>query len=161
MAGGFAKDGAVQDQIDATIEDAAWLAGTWSNTLRGEESVEVWSRPEHGAMSGHGASIRDGRTLFWEGLTMVEEQGSVTYLPFPAGRPNSVTFELTKLAPGHLVFENPEHDFPQLIEYRQLAPDHLRIHLSGIGRVLDYELFRQCRWQTHQGKAVCTGIPGQ
>ncbi len=34
MAGGFAKDGAVQDQIDATIEDAVCHAR--SQLLRGE-----------------------------------------------------------------------------------------------------------------------------
>jgi len=38
MAGGFAKDGAVQDQIDATIEDAVTRAR--SNLPRGESLRE-------------------------------------------------------------------------------------------------------------------------
>ncbi len=38
MAGGFAKDGAVQDQIDATIEDAVERAR--SRLPRGESLVE-------------------------------------------------------------------------------------------------------------------------
>jgi hypothetical protein len=149
------------EPVQATIQDMAWMAGIWSNSMGGEQTVEVWSLPERGVMKGHGANIRDGRTLFWESLNMVEENGSVTYVPFPDGRANSVTFALTKQAPGLLVFENPDHDFPQLIQYRLIAPDHLAIHLTGSGRVLDYELFRQCRWQTHQGRAVCTGKPGQ
>ncbi len=37
MAGGFAKDGAVQDQIDATIEDAVTLAR--SRLPRGESRI--------------------------------------------------------------------------------------------------------------------------
>jgi phage/conjugal plasmid C-4 type zinc finger TraR family protein len=38
MAGGFAKDGAVQDQIDATIEDAVKRAR--DNLPRGESRVK-------------------------------------------------------------------------------------------------------------------------
>jgi len=34
MAGGFAKDGAVQDQIDATVEDAVNRARSKDSQLR-------------------------------------------------------------------------------------------------------------------------------
>jgi phage/conjugal plasmid C-4 type zinc finger TraR family protein len=59
MAGGFAKDGAVQDQIDATVEDAVRRAR--SRLPRGESAREC---------AGCGETIPEARRKAVPGVTL-------------------------------------------------------------------------------------------
>lgn len=61
----------------ATISDMAWLAGHWAGEALGGLSEEIWSDPGAGSMMGMYRLIRDGRPVFYELLTIVEENGSL------------------------------------------------------------------------------------
>ena len=43
-----------------------------------------------------------------------------------------VTFKLISSDSNKLIFENPTHDFPQLITYRIVPPDSLIAEISGL-----------------------------
>jgi uncharacterized protein DUF6265 len=61
----------------ATIADMAWLAGHWTGPALGGTSEEMWTPPSAGAMMGMYRLIKDGRPVFYELLTLVEEGGSL------------------------------------------------------------------------------------
>lgn len=62
----------------ATLADMAWLTGRWVGDALGGVSEEIWSEPRAGAMMGMYRLVRDGKTIFYELLTIVEEKGSLT-----------------------------------------------------------------------------------
>jgi hypothetical protein len=61
----------------ATIADMAWLAGHWSGEALGGLSEEIWSEPGAGSMMGMYRLIKDGKPVFYELLTIVEQNGSL------------------------------------------------------------------------------------
>ncbi|MGE0128387.1 MAG: DUF6265 family protein [Blastocatellales bacterium] len=63
----------------ATIADIAWLAGAWTGVGLGGISEEMWSAPRGGAMLGTYRLIKDDKPVFYELITVVEEQGSLVF----------------------------------------------------------------------------------
>ena len=61
----------------ATIADMAWLAGSWTCEALGGSAEEIWSAPRNGGMMGMFRLIRNGAPVFYELLTLVEENGSL------------------------------------------------------------------------------------
>ena len=61
----------------ATIKDMQWLAGHWTGEALGGLSEEMWSPPRDGVMMGMYRLVRDGKPIFYELLTLVEENGSL------------------------------------------------------------------------------------
>ncbi|HEV8347885.1 MAG TPA: DUF6265 family protein [Vicinamibacterales bacterium] len=61
----------------ATVGDMAWFAGKWTGTGLGGVTEETWSAPADGAMMGMFRLVKDGKVVFYEFLTLVEEEGSL------------------------------------------------------------------------------------
>ena len=61
----------------ATIADAAWMAGHWVGAGLGGVVEEVWSPPRDGVMMGVFRAMKDGKTMFYEIMTIAEEEGSL------------------------------------------------------------------------------------
>ncbi len=63
----------------ASIEDMAWLAGSWEGEAFGGRFEEVWSEPSGGTMMGMFKLLQDGEPAFYELQLIVEEEGSLTW----------------------------------------------------------------------------------
>jgi hypothetical protein len=61
----------------ATIADMAWLAGHWVGPALGGEAEEIWSPPSGGSMMGMYRLVREGKPVFYELMTLTEEEGSL------------------------------------------------------------------------------------
>lgn len=61
----------------ATLAAMAWLAGRWVGPALGGEAEEIWSSPKAGSMMGMYRLVRDGKLVFYELQTLVEEGGSL------------------------------------------------------------------------------------
>ncbi|HEX6737872.1 MAG TPA: DUF6265 family protein [Vicinamibacteria bacterium] len=61
----------------ARIDDISWLAGRWTGEALGGVSEEIWSAPRGGAMMGMYRLVREGKPVFYELCTIVEENGSL------------------------------------------------------------------------------------
>lgn len=61
----------------ATIADMAWYAGHWTGEGLGGFNEEIWSPPRNGAMMGMYRMQKNGKTVFYELLTLLEENGSL------------------------------------------------------------------------------------
>jgi len=62
----------------ATIEDASWLAGSWTGTAFGQTFEEVWNPPSAGTMVGLFKLIGDEGVEFYELLLLSVEEGSLS-----------------------------------------------------------------------------------
>ena len=108
--------------------DLAWLAGCWSKGTPEKGSEECWLPPRGGLLLGLNRTW-DGDQASFEYLRIAEEEGTLVYHASPSGKP-STPFRRTVGGPGTVTFENPEHDFPQRLIYRQEG-DELRVRVEA------------------------------
>jgi hypothetical protein len=123
---------AVARSADA-VESLAWLAGCWAS-LDGEPgSGEQWTAPAGGTLLGMSRTVAGGRTVAHEFLQIREvSPGKLAYVAQPSGQAATV-FALLRSGPREVVFENPDHDFPQRILYRLDGEGVLRARIEGVG----------------------------
>ena len=119
--------------LEATIAQAAWLAGVWSGTTGGSTTEERWTPPSGGSMMAVSRTMRNGHTNAFEFLCIVERDGGLVYQAMPNGRQPATEFTLTKIENDSLTFENPSHDFPKMIRYSLTADGTLEATVSGTG----------------------------
>ncbi len=115
-----------QDDVDS----AAWLSGCWIASAGDSRSEEVWMEPEGGLMVGMGRNLRDGVATGYEYLRLQLVDGRLTYSAYPSGQAPT-DFPATEVSTRRLRFENPEHDFPQAIEYERTSADSLTAKVYG------------------------------
>jgi hypothetical protein len=134
---------------EAPLDKLAWLAGCWSQTGAAPGSVEMWTLPAGGTMLGVARTVKNGKTVEWEHTMIREtEPGVWSYVAKPGGQPEAA-FALKSIGNGEVVFENPQHDFPQRIIYRQDGADGLKARIEGVSKgkekAFDYPMQRtQC-----------------
>lgn len=118
----------------ATAQDLPdWLPGCWvgQDGSAAAGATEMWTLPQAGRMVGVGVTVRGTRSTF-EFLRIERTEQGVDYVAQPGGRP-PVRFASIAVAAGKVEFANPQHDFPQRIEYARDG-DTLRAELSTTDR---------------------------
>lgn len=116
----------------ARIESVAWLQGCWESASQQRTVEERWTAPRAGTMLGTTRTTRNGTLLEHEFITLREIDGGLDYQAQPPGQP-AAAFRSTVITDSSVVFENPGHDFPQLIGYRR-GTDSLHAWIEGPGR---------------------------
>ena len=122
---------AATDAEPDRIEDLDWLAGCWAAAGGEPGSVEQWTRPAGGTMLGVNRTVRNGRTVAHEFIRIHETgEGSLEFVANPSGQAGAA-FGLVHLSGDEVVFENPDHDFPQRIIYRLKEGGVLQARIEG------------------------------
>jgi hypothetical protein len=112
---GVAAEAAPAGTVGAT--GLGWIAGRWGGVQDGIRSEEHWTTADGGALIGMHKDVKDGRMTSFEFLRMVPDStGRLCYVSSPNGAPPT-PFCLKEQTDTRVVFENPEHDFPQRILY--------------------------------------------
>jgi hypothetical protein len=101
-----------------TIDRVAWLQGCWESTAAQRSVEETWMAPRGGTMLGMGRTVRDGELVEYELIVLREQGGQLAYHAHPSGQPSAV-FLSTSVTGSSVLFENPQHDFPQKVGYRR------------------------------------------
>lgn len=108
-----------------------WIGGHWCAELDDGVVEEFWL-PPHGDVAVGVSRTRSGnRTTGFEYLRIVDLGSVPAYVAQPGGR-RPTTFRMTASGPNWIRFENPEHDFPQRIEYRRDG-NALHAEIAGPG----------------------------
>ena len=122
------------------IENARWLIGNWQSKSAKGLLTESWRKQDDSTMVGQGYFMAGDDTLSLENIRLELRNGTLSYIPLVSDQNNgrAFYFTLTRIADSLLVFENPEHDFPQKISYALLANDSLVAEVSAIteGKVI-------------------------
>ncbi len=121
--------------VRPSLAALAFMAGCWRGESEGGAVIhEYYSPPADNLMLGLSRYTKGARVTTYE-FTTIEARGDsdLVLTPRPAGQAPA-DFNLTRLAPGLVVWSNPRHDFPQVISYRKLAADSLVARIEGPGR---------------------------
>lgn len=116
------------------IRNAEWLIGTWEHRpAPGKSIYETWTRAGGETLSGTSYMLRDKDTLVFETIKLVQKNEQLLYIATVRRQNNGVPVAFTskKISDTELVFENPEHDFPQTIRYTRIGTDSLVAEISG------------------------------
>lgn len=116
---------------NSTTPPLDWMAGHWC-TDSGRPSVEeVWLPPRGDVLVGLGRTYTTDRTVGFEFLRIAGVDGVQSYIAQPGGQPPT-HFARTAGGEDWVRFENPQHDFPQRLEYRRDG-DNLQVEVAGPG----------------------------
>ena len=120
-------------QSCGSLDDINWLLGDWASYDDEKVTTESWKRigPQTFEGSGEIRSRSDAQVLSLESLRLVEMSGVIFYVAKVSHNEYPVPFKLTSCSKDSVVFENPNHDFPQRLEYRWISLNLLVVEVSG------------------------------
>ena len=120
----------VRAQSAAPIASLGWLAGCLE-ARSATRVVEEQRMPlSAGTMLGMGRTT-NARGLADYELTLIRQDGArLLYEAHPKGQP-SATFVARAANEDSVVFEAPEHDFPQRVAYRRVGRDSVLAWVEG------------------------------
>lgn len=117
-------------QAQSSLDRARWLTGCWEQTSGSRVVEEQWTAPRGGSMLGTSRTIADGTLTGYEFVLLREAVDGLVYEAHPAGQPGAA-FPSREVSETRVVFENPQHDFPQRIGYEKRGPDTLAAWIEG------------------------------
>ena len=118
-----------QPSPPAKLAEIAWLQGRWIGDGLGGLNEEVWSPPRGGVMMGMYRLLKEDKPVFYEFLTIVEENGTLAmrlkhFNPDFTGweeKAGFVTFKLVAVEPRAVHFNG--------LSFVRESDDELRIYL--------------------------------
>lgn len=115
------------------ITKAEWLTGTWENKTARGSIYETWNKTSETELAGKSYIIKEKDTVVFENIRLVQEKDGLFYIPAVKNQNDGlpVRFANKTISETQLVFENPQHDFPQVISYTKITPDSLVAEISG------------------------------
>lgn len=116
------------------IEKAKWLIGTWENKTQRGSIYETWGKISDTEYSGKSYIVKEKDTIVFENIRLVQEQDGLFYIPTVKNQNDGLPVRYTAktISETQLVFENQQHDFPQIISYTQINTDSLVAEISGV-----------------------------
>jgi hypothetical protein len=122
-----------------TIDDLAWMAGTWRADGGPMPFEEHWTAPWGGTMAAVSRGLKDGAVSLVE-LSSIEEVGNDLVLhlrhfhgalkPWAAEKDGPLTWTLSESTEKRVVFTDPEQHFPRSVTYERDG-NMLRAILEG------------------------------
>lgn len=125
------------ENIDNRIK---WILGTWEGIHGNGIYHEEWKEVSQNELIGKAYLIRKGEIVNPEKLKLHCDESGIFYTADVAHNPKPVSFRLTQLEEGKMVFENPEHDFPKKITYIKEADNSLRAIVEAGSKSFEYRL---------------------
>ena len=125
--------------VDATLEQVAWLAGSWSGPGLGGMTEEHWTKPAGGSMLGMFRLVTGKDKTQVSELLMIEQEGSHLVYRFrhfgPGHKPweepdKPLVFDLVKVGPSEAIFESSVQTDPKRLTYRRDG-DKMTIQVQG------------------------------
>ena len=115
------------------FKEIDWLLGNWTSEFPEGYVIESWEKKNDLTFKGISNVIMGGDTVSSEAITIKNEEFQTVCIPIVKNQNGSkpIKFTLTSFKDNHLVFENPEHDFPQKIVYKKITKDSLLVEISG------------------------------
>ena len=109
------------------------LAGCWENRSAEHVYEEYWMKPAGNMILGVSRTSNSEKVIEYEYLQIITREDGTFYVANPSGQ-TKAEFKLTSGDGTDLVFENPNHDFPQKIVYRFHNNNSLVAWIEGISK---------------------------
>jgi hypothetical protein len=123
----------IEVKESCSLKDFDWLEGNWLNITEEFEFYENWQKSTDTQFVGESYMMMDGDTVFSEYIILEEKNDNVNYIVSVSDQNDGegVAFKLISVEENTFTFSNPEHDYPQTIVYRYVAPDSLYAYIEG------------------------------
>ena len=121
-------------QQQKNIRKVDWLIGTWENKTAQGSIYEEWIKVTNSELAGKSYILKQENPVVLEEIRLVQEREQLFYIPTVKNQNGGlpVRFGLKNGSDSTLVFENAQHDFPQLIAYAKIGTDSLVAEISGV-----------------------------
>ncbi|MBK1896758.1 DUF6265 family protein [Chryseobacterium paridis] len=116
------------------LKKLEWLIGTWINKTPKGDIYETWTKKSSSEFQGKSYYLKEKDTVILESVQLVEKEQKLYYIVSVSGQNKElpVSFASNKNPdPSHLIFENLQHDFPQIISYKKISADALIAEISA------------------------------
>lgn len=115
------------------ITKAEWLIGTWENKTPKGSIYETWNKTNKTELAGKSYIVKEKDTVVFENIRLVQEKDGLFYIPTIKNQNDGfpVRFANKTISETQLVFENPQHNFQQIISYTKITSDSLVVEISG------------------------------
>lgn len=115
------------------LEKAYWLIGEWHNVTPEGIATESWTKQNDTVYAGKSLFIIGKDTVSSESLRLEQLGQEVAYVPTVKDQNKGlpVRFVMKTMSDTQMIFENPQHDFPQTISYTKINADSLVAEISG------------------------------
>ena len=117
---------------ESELQKLDWLLGTWQRESKDQVLYETWRRVSNHTLEGDSYAVADRDTVFTEFLRIEQFGDSIFYPAKISDNEYSVPFKLVSLAGSSVVFENPNHDFPQRISYSLMSDGSPHARAEGL-----------------------------
>ncbi|MBL1213864.1 MAG: hypothetical protein HND52_10955 [Ignavibacteriae bacterium] len=123
-----------KDLTKVELSDLEWIIGKWQKRSSGTITNEIWEKLDDTYFEGYNERVsrRTKKVLFTESLKLVKIGNAIYYIALVEENDDPISFKLTHLDSAKVIFENPEHDFPQLIQYEILESGKLKATVGGV-----------------------------
>jgi len=126
-----------QNKSEIHLENLEWIVGTWQRETSRGTMFEDWKVANDTLWQGKAFRLTEGDTLIIERLSLEIMRDEIFYVPVVPHNEGAVYFRMIEQSPEKVVFENPEHDFPQRIIYMKISDDSLHARIEGINEGVD------------------------
>lgn len=103
------------NKTDLQLRDMEWLEGTWQAVSGTYTLAETWTKSSSNTISGSVEEKSANAGAYHENLSIRQLPDGITLVSNTGGQ--NVVFHLVSNNKDSLVFENPEHDFPNKLTY--------------------------------------------
>lgn len=117
---------------ESELQKLDWLLGTWQRESKDRVLYETWRRVSKHTFEGNGYAVADRDTIFTEFLRIEQFGDSIFYTAKISENEYPVPFKLVSLGDSSVLFENPNHDFPQRISYSLVSDGSLHVRAEGL-----------------------------
>lgn len=120
------------------LRSFAWLEGTWQNTRTGD--FERWHfNSAKGQWEGLGFKVAGSDTLVTERLSIVCAASGCDYVAAVRANTAPVHFRIAEATSQGFKSSNPQHDFPQFINYEVTSATGIRATIGAGTRTMGFE----------------------
>lgn len=109
-----------------------WLVGDWERQQKNSVLVERWHMVDDTLMEGESVTIKGTDTTVSETMKMLARDSSIYFVAEVPHNDSAIFFRLVDVDSLGWRFENPKHDFPTVVCYKQVSADSMYARIQGI-----------------------------
>lgn len=122
-----------------SMDQFQWITGRWENRETGD--YEVWEyTSDHSSLSGYAVSYNEEKSdsTITEELRITERDGKFIFIAHPISSESPTEFPIISATDKNFVSYNPDHDFPQRVEYHRLDQNRLKAVIKDNQRMMQF-----------------------
>lgn len=125
------------------IENLNWLIGTWQH-IGLENTYETWEKTNDTLLEGAVWKLKGADTIVTETIQIKLTPSAVFYIPIIENQNEGKPVIFTQISGDFeaLIFENQQHDFPNLISYNKIGEDKIAAWIGGKGKRIPFNMKR-------------------